>query len=468
MHGRRRVATVTTTVPSARSVRNRIRDWERARTPAEFGTAFTVWGLPVFVATGLLWYVLGRVDPDTLRSGETVTGLVRSANSLFAVGLAIAAFGLFMVALRAVGPVVANSADRFWIHSTPIDRSAVLAPRYWVSTACGSGLGVLIARGSTLVGHTAHSWWWFGGMGAALGASVVGWGVCAQTSRTADRWYRHCSVVAVCTGVLGSAGSVVYAPVLPGSSVSWAAAFAVVAGIAIVSVGRRHIRLLNRAALERSSGIVTSLSVAATTMDTSFVSSEMDVRAWRRLGLVQSRSFSGSRWRMLVDADARRVMRDRRTVITMVAATIAVYLGAAVFAVPLRPLALLLACVVAGTVCGRGLRDIYSSSALRAAFGGSDRSLGAAHLVVPTAGVIAVFAVGAPVVFGASLWAVLPIPFVALAALYRSASRPPLEYGGLVLETPMGQVPVDMLRQLLRGPLVVVAYAAVQVAVGIG
>ncbi|OZD08473.1 hypothetical protein CH275_04790 [Rhodococcus sp. 06-235-1A] len=436
--------------------------------PTDIGTVLAVWGLPAFVATGLLWHVLGRIDPGTFGSGESVAGLVRSVDSLFAVGLAIAAFGLLMVAVRALGPVVVNSAERFWIHSTPLDRSAVLAPRYWASTACGSALGVLIARGSTLVGPAAHSWWWFGGMGAAIGASVVGCGVCAQTSRLGDRWYRNFSVGLVCVAVLGSSLSVLYAPVLPASSVVWAAAFAVVSGIAIVSVGRRRVRRLNRAALERGSGLVTSLSVATTTMDSSFVSSEMDVRTWRRVGLVRSRSFSGSRWRMFVDADARRVLRDRSAVSTLVAVIIVVYLCTAVFTLPLRPLALLLACCVVGSAFGRGLRDINSSSAFRAAFGGSDRSLRSAHLVVPAAGVFAVFAACAPVVFGASLWAVLPIPFVALAALYRSASRPPLEYGGLILETPMGQVPVDMLRQMLRGPLVVFAYAAVQIAVGVG
>ncbi|WP_232433720.1 DUF6297 family protein [Rhodococcus sp. AW25M09] len=459
---------MTTAVPSARVVRRRIRTWRRARKPTDIGAVLAVWGLPVFVAGGLLWHVLGRIDPNALRSGDSVAGLVREVDSLFAVGLALAAFGLLMAAVRALGPVVVDSAERFWIHSTPLDRSAVLAPRYWATTAGGGAVGLLIARGSTLVGTAVDNWWWFGGTGAAIGASVVGWGVCAQISRLGDRWYRNFSVGLLCIGVLGSSVSVIYAPALPASPVMWAAAFAAVSGVAIVSVGRRHVRRLNRAALERGSGLVTSLSAATTTMDSSFFSSEMDLRTWRRVGLVRSRSFSGSRWRMFVDADARRVLRDRSTVSTLVAVTIVVYLCTAVFALPLRPLVLLLACCVVGTVFGRGLRDINSSSAFRAALGGSDRSLRSAHLVVPAVGAIAVFVVCQPVVFGGSVWAVLPIPLVALVALYRSASRPPLEYGGLILETPMGQVPVDMFRQLLRGPLVVLAFAAVQIAIGVG
>lgn len=462
------MATVMTAVPSAREVRSRIRGWTRARRPIDIGAVLAVWGLPVFVATGLLWHLLGRFEPNRAESGNPLAGLLLEVDSLFASGLAIAACGLVMAAVRAVGPVVVDSAEQFWIHSTPLDRSGVLAPRYWASTACGGALGVLIARVATLFGTTAHSWWWFAGMGVAIGASVVGSAVLAQTSRFWEGWYRTFSLGLVCIGVVLCSVSAVHAPVLPAPSIGWPSAVALVFGVAIVWVGRSRVHRLNRSALERGSGLVTSLSVAIATMDTSFVSSRMDSRTWRRVGLVRSRSFSGSRRRMFVDADARRVLRDRRAVRTLVSVVIAVYLCAAVFALPLRPVALLLACCVVGTVCGRGLRDINSSSAFRAALGGSDRSLRAAHLVVPAVGILVVFGACLPVVFGASLWALLPTPFVALAALYRSASRPPLEYGGLILETPMGQVPVDMLRQLFRGSLVVFACAVVQIAVGIG
>ncbi|MDZ7932288.1 MAG: DUF6297 family protein [Rhodococcus sp. (in: high G+C Gram-positive bacteria)] len=233
-------------------------------------------------------------------------------------------------------------------------------------------------------------------------------------------------------------------------------------------LGRRHVRRLDSAALQRGSGLLTGFSAAAITLDHSFVSAEIDSRRWRRVGRVRSRSFSGSRTRIFVDADARRVLRDRRALPTLVSMIIAVYLSAAVFALPLRPVVVLLACCVVSSMFGRGLREINSSSAFRASLGGLDRSLRSVHLVVPAVGILAVFGACLPVVFGASLWALLPTPFVALVALYRSASRPPLEYGGLILETPMGQVPVDMLRQLFRGSLVVFACAVVQIAVGIG
>jgi hypothetical protein len=45
---------------------------------------------------------------------------------------------------------------------------------------------------------------------------------------------------------------------------------------------------------------------------------------------------------------------------------------------------------------------------------------------------------------------------VALVALvifgvYRSATRPPMRYGGATIDTPFGLIPIDLLRQLTRG-----------------
>lgn len=39
-----------------------------------------------------------------------------------------------------------------------------------------------------------------------------------------------------------------------------------------------------------------------------------------------------------------------------------------------------------------------------------------------------------------------------LAAAYRSATRPPLSYGGMVMDTPFGLVPVELFMQFARGP----------------
>ena len=49
-----------------------------------------------------------------------------------------------------------------------------------------------------------------------------------------------------------------------------------------------------------------------------------------------------------------------------------------------------------------------------------------------------------------------------VAALYRSASRPPMRYDGASVDTPFGLVPVDLIRQLTRGPDVLIVLIIVR------
>ena len=39
-----------------------------------------------------------------------------------------------------------------------------------------------------------------------------------------------------------------------------------------------------------------------------------------------------------------------------------------------------------------------------------------------------------------------------VGAIYRAATRPQLAYGGAIVDTPLGMIPVDLLHQLFRGP----------------
>lgn len=50
-------------------------------------------------------------------------------------------------------------------------------------------------------------------------------------------------------------------------------------------------------------------------------------------------------------------------------------------------------------------------------------------------------------------------------AAYRSRTHPHTDYDGLILETAVGQIPVDLIRQRMRGPDVLVAAALLLVLV---
>jgi hypothetical protein len=99
-----------------------------------------------------------------------------------------------------------------------------------------------------------------------------------------------------------------------------------------------------------------------------------------------------------------------------------------------------------------GLRTLSASPGLRRALGGSQREQRVAHLVVPALGMALWWAATAPA--GGVHLDVLELLVVAgvVGAAFRSATRPPMSYGGAVLETPFGLFPMELVMQLARGP----------------
>jgi hypothetical protein len=104
---------------------------------------------------------------------------------------------------------------------------------------------------------------------------------------------------------------------------------------------------------------------------------------------------------------------------------------------------------VATSAASIGLRDIMSDRAIRFTLGLPDRMVSGAFLVVPS---LAALTVAVSVAATVSWWSGLVVGLTALIASARSRTAPPRVYDGLAIVTMFGTVPVDMIRQLLRGP----------------
>lgn len=74
------------------------------------------------------------------------------------------------------------------------------------------------------------------------------------------------------------------------------------------------------------------------------------------------------------------------------------------------------------------------------------------HLVAPLAVSTAWTAAALPALLPLHPLAMALLPAGAVAVVYRTATRPELNYGAAVFETGFGAVPMDLARQLLRGP----------------
>ena len=63
---------------------------------------------------------------------------------------------------------------------------------------------------------------------------------------------------------------------------------------------------------------------------------------------------------------------------------------------------------------------------------------------------------------------IAPVPTAVISALgavivvYAMATRPPMDYAGANFDSPFGSIPVNLVRQLVRGPALLVGLAALQ------
>jgi hypothetical protein len=102
------------------------------------------------------------------------------------------------------------------------------------------------------------------------------------------------------------------------------------------------------------------------------------------------------------------------------------------------------------------VRELSRRPGLRAQFTrGQQHVLVGASTAACAAGVTAWLLAVCPGLAVAHLafWAL--VPSVLVVAAYRASSRPDLDYTVAPISTPFGDIPVDLLRQLLRGHLLV-------------
>jgi hypothetical protein len=114
---------------------------------------------------------------------------------------------------------------------------------------------------------------------------------------------------------------------------------------------------------------------------------------------------------------------------------------------------------VAGT-----LRQLTANPALRVQFAPRDRWLSLASLAVCLLASVTWTAIVAPGLGGGVTLAALMSAGLT-AAVYRTVTRPPLDYSGPLVPTPFGDYPLDLWRQAFRGTLLLAVLIAVAAAI---
>jgi hypothetical protein len=450
-------------VPAARELRTHLARVRRARLAAAREGPGPDWYTPllaVAVLGGLLVQGVRRVlgaESDPLPDAPHA-GLL-----LGAVGLVLA--GMVLRAALALGPMLAGPAVRHWVLAGTVDRAAMLRPRYVVLAAvaalAGAGGGALAA----LVAAAAPPWWaalWWTGAGsgaaAALAAAAVVWQAGnPRTGRAVGSALVAAGGATAAAALLVPRASAVLAlPAAAATTVAW------VLALLLLACGWRRVGVLDRAALGAGSGLAVAVQVAGTFMEPSLLLGLLEERRWRSANRGRSRPGRGSGYGALLYADLRRVLRTPGALPLAVGLLLVTYAAAAVLpTVVVPPVAAVAAYALAGRLAA-GVRAVTRSPALRRALGGTDRALIVVHLVAPLAVVIVWTVALLPVLHPLNPVAVVLIPVGAVVVVERSATRPPPDYGAAVFDTGFGGVQVDLVRQLVRGPALLVGLAAVQ------
>jgi hypothetical protein len=454
-------------VTGARDLRVRMRRARRGHHDRETGDFLT--NLYILGWFGAMYgYVLVHaarqyIHPSTGTAGST------AERAWIGAAAALALAGFIWQGLRAVGPLVTSPAAQAWALSTPIPRRDWLLPGFgWlvVGGACGATLLALAGAGLS----TDPDFGWAAVAGAAFGVAGTGFGVVAQGAPPRRRWPRLPGSVLLAGAAIGVA--VVVAAhfggvqiMLPPASVTRAVA---VVGLPLALVGAlvayRRLSLLDRAALTGGAQLATAAMTAAIWLDPSMLSGVVDARRWRRIGRVHGRRFrpGGRRW-LLVQAELRRLVRRPGALVAWGGLVLAQY--AVAVAVPsIAGVTHLIGAYLAADRLAGGLRTVCRSPGLRRALGGSESQLRLAHLVVPALGTVLWWLATRPAGGGplhmSGLESVLVVGVI--AAVYRAATRPPMAYGGTAFETPFGLIPVDLIRQITRGPDILAVLIIVQ------
>ncbi|NLU63707.1 ABC transporter permease [Rhodococcus sp. HNM0563] len=446
---------MTRSAVSVRSIRMLIRDFERQHTPVGGRAATFVLGtLGLYVGAGLLWWLF-TLPPTVLTPLNVwVTGQPWTSTWGWAVTAAAAAVGLAFV--RAIGPVSTSAEFGFWLVAAPLDRGALLRRRVALALGCGAVVGALVGRIAAFAAALT-TWVPFAVLMAAVGCSVVALSVLTQCRILPLRIVTDLIRVAL----LGSVAAVVAA--IAGVNVpmpmNWWLVTAV--GATAVAVGACAVACCGRigaADLTAGAGTTAAVSASVTALDPSVLLGMLEQKAWQRIGRRRTRPIRGGLSRALIESDLLR--HRRRPVSLLLACSVVGIVAVAPMAVTPPAVAVLqLAAVFVVTMLfSAGLRDILRERDFGALLGSADRQILLPLTVVPSVAATLV-AVSTTFLSGGTA-ATLVIGLAGgCGAAYRVRTRPSIRYDGLILETAVGQIPVDLVRQWLRGPEVLLVAA---------
>jgi Family of unknown function (DUF6297) len=464
---------VSAALPAAAALR-RLRAGSRSVARARWRfTDWYAWGLACAVAVMI---VVGAARPLIRLLAGNRSAVHGAPGHLFVVAAVLLLIGLLAQFLGVAGPVTASAAFRFWLLAAPVRRRDLLRRRFVALLAVVAATTFVVAALVALAGRVSVAP--TAGVAALAALAVAAGAVWGQASEDVERLVHIAGQAMKAVSVVGFGSLATGAGRTDANRLLHlgpAALPVLIAGVGIAALacGVCAYRALDRIdlrVLRRGQGLWTAGHVAAVSMDVFMLADFLEQRRALLIGRVRPARIGPNFAVALLRSQWRRV--SRRPYLPARAAVAAVVwwgcravLPAHLLAVAAVILGYSLVLPLAGT-----LRQLASSPALRAQFAPRDRWPGLASAGACLLGAAAWTAVILPgltasgAARGAAPLAVI-IPLGISAAVLRTVTRPPIDYSAPPITTPFGDLPLDMWRQLLRGPLMLTALIIVVLVV---
>lgn len=376
-----------------------------------------------------------------------------------------------------VGPVSASRAGGFWLLASPVNRSGLLRPAYWVLIAVVAVAGFLA---SALVWALLGSMWIEVVSASLVSTALLVCTACvavwAQQKSRRSRWALRVAdlllVAAVVPALLlafqdptrltmtptysnvvisSFTGAEPEPPLLTAAETHLLLVFvvAVVLTTMLVVVTAQTLDKLSRTSVIAGGELLAGLAGAASSLDVSMLADVVAGRHWRLKGRVRSRRGRGSRGGALVYREFLRILRWPRRLVIAFALLVVPYAVAGTGFDEVVPIAAGFAGFVAVRPMMDGLRSVCRSTGLARALAMDLRELRVIMAVVPG--------------LFAALWAVLALPALGsgpvafavaagvISGAVRQASARPPSYAGPLVASPMGAIPPGLFSQPIRG-----------------
>ena len=447
-----------------------MRDWRRGRADRNIWQALSDGYVFVFALV-----MIGAMLVSSIIQAQQVVAVCDTAGCLAARGLlpwaAVAGILAFTIVLsRMFGPVLASSAEGFWLMDGPTDRRRILAKRLLAAIAfafvAGALFGALIAAltGSPLV--QVGIWALAGGFGAAglVALSAAEQGADRRWILITVQWVIGLTAIGTMVLLVGGAAGWFALGGLTELSVELALIIAAVGALLIVAAGliaQRRLNNIRRQRLTSGGSLLSGLQGAAFALEFALIRDILIESKSKERGHVSPTRGVGPGMQALVMRDVQRLWRQPLPLLTLAGSAVVPYAVQALGLTSLNPPLSALVLMVALIPFMNSLRVLTRTKGLQRCFPYSVAHVKQAAMVVPAIlallWVIAAFPAFLGLAGGVRVGpvdaasAALVTGVAGLLAAVRWVAAKPADYSGPIVATGMGAMPPGLMFSMLRG-----------------